>query len=259
MVSNLKLTQPQFSGIFHTHDRQSSFAYALVDVEKGDLLTSSSNRSPDTIVTFLIGPGDSPKKFIVHKEHACYHSPVLDAAFNGNFVEGQTHTYRIEDTSPGAFRLFVQWVYRQELDLFQLKSSDVEEPDDPDQCHVEDMELAELWVLADKMAVPALQNSVISKIIKIRQETHLVAVNTLHYIYRTTVIDSPLRRLMVSEVANCHPKSLFSIDAENFPHAFLIDLAQHPLVTRRKDVKYTANAFGFFVSLPSEEKATGGS
>jgi hypothetical protein len=80
-----------------------SFAYDPFDVGKGDLLTSCSNGSPEAIVTFLIGPGDSPKKFIVHKEHACHHSPILNAAFNGNFVEGQTQTYRIEDTSPGPF------------------------------------------------------------------------------------------------------------------------------------------------------------
>src|ERR1700678_3199043 len=37
---------------------------------------------PDTLVTFLIGPGNNPKKFVVHKEVACYHSRVFDAAFN---------------------------------------------------------------------------------------------------------------------------------------------------------------------------------
>lgn len=171
---------------------------------KGDVLASRSNRSPEAIVTFLIGPGDSPKKLIVHKEHACYHSPVLDAAFNGDFIEGQTQTYRIEDTSPGAFRIFVQWLYRQELDLFQLRGSPVELDGDSDDCFTEDMALAELWVLADKMAVPALQNLVVSKIIAIREKTNAVAVTTLHYISRRTAIHSPLRSLMVSEVAHCY-------------------------------------------------------
>jgi hypothetical protein len=165
-----------------------SFAYAPFGVGKGDLLTSGLIRSPEAIVTFLIGPGDSPKKFIVHKEPACYHSPILDAAFNGNFVEGQTQTYRIEDTSPEAFRFFVQWLYRQELDLFQLKSLAVEEDEEPKQSYDEDIALAELWVLAEKMAVPALQNLVIEKIIAIRENTIAVPTATIPYIYQRTAI-----------------------------------------------------------------------
>jgi hypothetical protein len=235
-----------------------SFAYDPFDVGKGDLLTSCSNGSPEAIVTFLIGPGDSPKKFIVHKEHACHHSPILNAAFNGNFVEGQTQTYRIEDTSPGAFQFFVQWLYRQEVDLFQLRNFDTTEEDEP-QMFAEDMDLAELWVLADKMAMPPLQNLVVSKIIEIREETLCVAVNTLHYIYRTTAIDSPLRRLMVSEVANCSYQRDFSDDSEMFPHAFLIDLAQYMTALQSKNGKYKANASDFFVSLSGEGNATGGS
>lgn len=226
---------------------------------KGDVLTSRSNRSPEAIVTFLIGPGDSPKKFIVHKEHTCYHSPVLDAAFNGDFIEGQTQTYRVEDTSTGAFRLFVQWLYRQELDLFQLRGSPVELDGNSDDCFTEDMALAELWVRADKMAVPALQNLVVSEIIAIREKTNAVAVTTLHYIYRRTAIDSPLRSLMVSEVAHCYQNShpQFSMNVSFFPKEFLIDLAQYTTALLSKDDEYKANASDFFVSLPGEEKAAG--
>ncbi|KAH7417462.1 hypothetical protein BKA64DRAFT_702229 [Cadophora sp. MPI-SDFR-AT-0126] len=63
---------------------------------------------PGTTVTFIIVPANNTTKFIVHKEFACYHSSVFRAAFNSNFVEGQTQTYRIEDTSAGAFRLLVE-------------------------------------------------------------------------------------------------------------------------------------------------------
>jgi hypothetical protein len=33
---------------------------------------------------------------------------VLEAAFNSEFVEGQTQTYRLEDATERAFRLLVQ-------------------------------------------------------------------------------------------------------------------------------------------------------
>lgn len=50
-------------------------------------------------------------------EFACHYSPVLKAAFNSSFLEGQTQTYRLEDISPSAFRLLVQWLYGQNIDL----------------------------------------------------------------------------------------------------------------------------------------------
>jgi hypothetical protein len=65
---------------------------------------------PRALVTFLIGEGDKPEKFTVHKEFAC-HVKAFDSAFNSNFMEGQTQTYRIDDTSAVAFRLFVHWLY----------------------------------------------------------------------------------------------------------------------------------------------------
>ncbi len=65
----------------------------------------------------------------------------------------------------------------------------------------EDIALAGLWVLADKMAIPALQNFVVSKIGEIRKASNNgVATSTLPYIYSKTAVDSPLRHLMVSEV-----------------------------------------------------------
>jgi hypothetical protein len=145
--------------------------------------------------------------------------------------------------------------------VFQLRSSPVEGDDESDNCHIEDMELAELWVLADKIAVPALQNRVISKIIAVREKTKVAPIRTLCYIYQRTATDSQLRRLMVSEVANFQPGWSFSSPkvAQLLPHAFLVEMAQYTMARLRKDNKYKAKASEFFVPLPGEEKAPGGS
>ena len=45
-------------------------------------LLTDNNRHPNSTVTFLIGPGDDPKKFVVHREIVCYHSPVLESALS---------------------------------------------------------------------------------------------------------------------------------------------------------------------------------
>jgi hypothetical protein len=50
-------------------------------------------------------------------EFACHHSPVLKAAFNSSFIEGQTQTYRLEDMLPSAFRLLAKWFYSERIDV----------------------------------------------------------------------------------------------------------------------------------------------
>jgi len=56
-------------------------------------------------------------KFVI--EFACHHSPVLKAAFNSNFIEEESQTYRLEEISASAFRLLVQWFYNEEFDVFK--------------------------------------------------------------------------------------------------------------------------------------------
>jgi hypothetical protein len=207
------------------------------------------------MVTFLVGP--IAQKFLIHKERVCHHSPVLKAAFNGNFIEGQTQTYRIEDTSPGAFRMFTRWIYDQGLDLFQLKTADEKERDVRwnigGAALVEDLELAELWVLADKMAVPKLQNFIVRQIVEIRNQCRGVAIRTLPYIYKKPAVGSPLRRLIVSEVAQHGCKQDFN-STENFPHEFLVDLAKHKIgYLPAAKAQQESDVSNFFVSVPDKD------
>lgn len=91
-----------------------------------------------------------------------HHSQVLRAAFESSFIEGLTQTYTIKDTSVEAFRLFVQWLYGQKLDIGQLKSEEEKEmlrAKDKDWSDKEDLCLAELWVLGDKFIIPRLQTT----------------------------------------------------------------------------------------------------
>jgi hypothetical protein len=49
--------------------------------------------------------------FVIQKEVVVLYSPVFKAAFNSDFVEGQTQTYNLEETNIKAFSLVVQWLY----------------------------------------------------------------------------------------------------------------------------------------------------
>ncbi|PMD14862.1 hypothetical protein NA56DRAFT_365262 [Hyaloscypha hepaticicola] len=122
--------------------------------------------APTEMVTFFIGKEGSDEKFPVHKEFACHHSPVLSAAFNSNFMEGETQTYRLEDINPSTFRLLVQWLYHGKFDVF--KQDDLECADDENDPEIEklwaaqDLDLVQLWIVADKLLIRPLQNAVIA-------------------------------------------------------------------------------------------------
>lgn len=197
----------------------------------------TSYREPGAVVTFLIGKeSDPPKTFLVHKEYACYASPVFDAAFNSNFIEGQTQTYKLDDTTPRAFRLLTQWIYLQKLTISQLQGGvenwkQEEFSKDERRAIVQEfMALVELWVLADKLRIPHLQNLVIDTIHAIEEKT-LFAPSplSLQYIYDNTAPGSQLRRFAVEvSISSLQPKDFINKRvAKYIPHQMLLDFAAH--------------------------------
>jgi hypothetical protein len=129
------------------------------------------------MVTFLVGECDKEKQFIVHKEFACCYSHILNAAFNSKYIEGQTQTYRFGDTTEEVIQLLVQWLYRQSLDILQLEPSATYD-------YAEYESLFDLWILADRLFIPQLQNFVLYRRKKIIIDKHkLMLLEKFDYIY----------------------------------------------------------------------------
>ncbi|KAE9374841.1 hypothetical protein N431DRAFT_335667, partial [Stipitochalara longipes BDJ] len=116
-----------------------------------------------SLVTFIVGPNSKEEKFVVHKEHICHSSPVLKAAFNSSFVEGQTHNYRLDDILPGTFRLFVQWLYEGKFKMVYYDPPITEAV----QKKTDDRfrGLCQLWILAERLIIPRLQNQVMKVLV----------------------------------------------------------------------------------------------
>jgi hypothetical protein len=141
-------------------------------------------------------------------------------------VEGKTHTYRLEDTTEEAFRLVVQWLYGQNLVLLQRT------PNSPLLAGVshlpgmaEDESLVELWVLADKLKIPKLQNAAIDSMERIRLLSGKIPSSyILNYAYQCTPANSTLRKyvLAVCALVGIEQFSMFAMD---FSHELLIELA----------------------------------
>ncbi|KAI9053538.1 hypothetical protein LZ554_002493 [Drepanopeziza brunnea f. sp. 'monogermtubi'] len=62
-------------------------------------------------VTIVIAERD----FKLPKALACYSSPYFNAAFNGNFKEGEEQKLTLTDCSPETFSLVVQWMYQSHI------------------------------------------------------------------------------------------------------------------------------------------------
>ncbi|CZR51140.1 uncharacterized protein PAC_01015 [Phialocephala subalpina] len=174
--------------------------------------------APNTFVKLIVKEDGLQQTFTVHKEHACFHSPVLRAAFTGNFLEGYIQQYRFDDeTTFHPVKLLVQWIYKESLELTQTDNAD--DTVRPIKWQEEDMALAQLWILADKLCMPKLQNKVIDYM---------------------RDIASPLRKVLVLFHAAYFNMIPDRNKSEDFPQQMLFDLVA--LISReRYDVQGLVN------------------
>jgi len=92
------------------------------------------------------------KKTSVYKDFICFHSPFFDAAFNGKFAEGQSQVMRLDDVDPVVFGFVVEWIYTRAFE---------------DESALDYVQALKLWILADRLLMPALQNKVMDTIVTI--------------------------------------------------------------------------------------------
>lgn len=80
-------------------------------------------------------------------------------------MKGQTQKYEIEDTNPETFRVFVQWLYSQKLNHIHYDEHLELELNNLGHfihCNKGTKSVIELWVLAEKLLIPQLQNEVMT-------------------------------------------------------------------------------------------------
>ncbi|KAH7417491.1 hypothetical protein BKA64DRAFT_636849 [Cadophora sp. MPI-SDFR-AT-0126] len=180
--------------------------------------TRATISNPTSMATLTTGSGHSIKQFVVHKDFACHYSPVLKAAFNSNFLEGRTQVYHLDDVEEEVGSLLVNWLYSQDLVVESIEKEE--------NVPYEAVHLVQLWVVADKLLIPQLQNLVIQKLIKREKILGIIPIDTLTDLYKTTSKDSPLRLLLLHQCACLLDPWHFSKFPEDFPKEMLLELAQ---------------------------------
>lgn len=98
------------------------------------------------MITLIASDDPDNTRYLVHEEYACFYSPVLKIRFSGDVPTGEMQTFVLDGCHQNVLRLLVQWIYRQEV--CSTSSDDYYR------------DLMELWILADKLGIPRLQNHV---------------------------------------------------------------------------------------------------
>ena len=146
-----------------------------------------------SIVRVNVGVHPEQKTYFVHKALLCHYSEFFQAALNSPFVEGKsTHgvqTVALDEESPTLFDRVYNWLYSGTV----LSASETR------QYSMQPL-LVELWILADRRAMPALQNDVLDAIDRNSNVTNkLCEVSLVHSLFNSAPRLSKARLWVVEQ------------------------------------------------------------
>lgn len=148
----------------------------------------------------------------------------------------------------------IHWMYTQQLD-----TQDTEELKDKTKNRDQCMALCNLWVLADKMLIPRLQNMIMDKIVEIPYDTKAFPTSCAEYVWLNTSEDSPLRLWFLRMVAYGLNAEAFAKDKPlHYPKDMLFHLAVNLKETMSSTTKLSHrperdDGPKYHVALPVEE------
>ncbi|KUJ22610.1 uncharacterized protein LY89DRAFT_728732 [Mollisia scopiformis] len=186
---------------------------------------------PNTLVKLTCTAEGEDYPFTVHKEYACFHSSVLNRAFNSDFIEGQNQEYKFDEAIPRyPIKLLVQWLYQERCKLVQQTEGwgyDMEVAEREKIVEEEDMGLVQLWVLAQFLIMPKLQDWIMDGITAASFYKAAAPTNTFPWVYDNTEVGSPLRKVMVLLSSAYLHSAPFRENSQHYPHEMLVDLLMY--------------------------------
>jgi hypothetical protein len=146
-------------------------------------------------------------------------------------IEGESQIYQMVHVTEEPFRLLVQWFYAQRLNFdphfkeFKSKDAQLNYDHDGIVCKNEALILFQLWLLADELLMPALQNVVMDQLGVIQGDCILPLYRHLNYVYEESSEDSQLRQYLVARCVWYLEPEQYKLTPELFPKDFLLDLS----------------------------------
>jgi hypothetical protein len=162
------------------------------------------------------------------------YSPVLRAAFNSNFIEGQSQTYTLEGCDK-AFQLIVQWMYRQSITppatkeesaLIYAKKLSIHTIQDSKillKIVYRPRELISAWLTADYLQIPRLQNYIADQMEQSRLDSELFVTYWIVFLYENVPRGAAIRELVLEQCFRFIPDKHYETSPERFPKEFLLD------------------------------------
>jgi hypothetical protein len=139
------------------------------------------------------------------------------------------------DITEGVFTLLVQWFYTQKLD------------GDLGGVSVSGNKLARLWILAEKLLIPRLQNLAIKRLEEKRIEYSFIHIGAFQHVWDNTAQDSPLRRLIIHHCVWNLNKNTYRSSIENFPKEMLAEICFLFRDNTISNAKFSINMADFYV------------
>ncbi len=139
-----------------------------------------------------------------------------------HFCQGQTKDYRVDEEDEQVIRLLAHWLYTQQLDVH--RATEEAQIDNPEVARKEDLCLVKLWVLADKILIPQLQNMTLDVLDERVKSKFAIDSKFLAYICVNTSKDSGLRRWFVHRCAFRLESSEFLKHPERYPKDMLLEV-----------------------------------
>lgn len=123
----------------------------------------------------------------------CDSSDYFTKALDGTFSESSTRELRLPGCDKETFQLFLFYLSQKSLPNI---SPNTDNDDDFDAGVV----YARVWVFADYLVIPKLQDAALCQVMRILQKENSISLT--EYAYDNSVEGSPLRRVVVAEAVN---------------------------------------------------------
>jgi len=103
----------------------------------------------------------------------------------------------LESTQPEVFGLLVEWLYTQDIPETHCTDENIEEHDRNEQELPSTAHLVNLWLLAEYLQIPKLQNKALNVLRERVLRNSAFHSSLFHLVYEKTMDDSVLRKFFV--------------------------------------------------------------
>jgi hypothetical protein len=154
------------------------------------------NSEPQELVSIHVGKDESKKIFQVYAILLSTHSEYFATGLRTNCSEGQGKVFNLPDEDPAVFGYVIEWILTGKIvenlrdPKMERCSGDVGNEPALDHLHA-------LWILADSLLMPALQNYVIERISTRQEASNTLSNYEFPMIFEKCPLGSPLRRYVV--------------------------------------------------------------